>query len=64
MTDMEVIRTQIVENLHREEVHPEEAEGYDYPLHHSSEGVTVDQVANEVGKSRRWRSLPACSCCA
>ena len=55
MTDMEVIRTQIVENLHREEVHPlEEAEGYDYLLHHSSEGVTVDQVANEVGKSRRY----------
>ena len=55
MTDMEVIRTQIVENLHREEVHPlEEAEGYDYLLHHSSEGITVDQVADEVGKSRRY----------
>lgn len=55
MTDLEVIRTQIVENLHREEVHPlEEAEGYDYLLHHSAEGITVDQVADEVGKSRRY----------
>jgi ParB/RepB/Spo0J family partition protein len=55
LTDLQVVRIQIIENLHREEVHPlEEAEGYDYLLKHSGEGITADQIADEVGKSRSY----------
>lgn len=55
LSDMETVRIQIIENLHREEVHPlEEAEGYEYLLHHSAENITIDQVADEVGKSKSY----------
>jgi ParB/RepB/Spo0J family partition protein len=55
LTDLQVVRIQIIENLHREEVHPlEEAEGYEYLLKHSAEKVTIDQIADEVGKSRSY----------
>jgi ParB/RepB/Spo0J family partition protein len=55
LTDLQVVRIQIIENLHREEVHPlEEAEGYEYLLKHSGEGITADQIADEVGKSRSY----------
>lgn len=55
LTDLQVIRIQIIENLQREEVHPlEEAEGYDYLLRHSSQGVTTRQLAAELGKSEAY----------
>lgn len=55
LTDLQVVRIQIIENLHREEVHPlEEAEGYEYLLRHSAEQITIDQVADEVGKSKSY----------
>jgi ParB/RepB/Spo0J family partition protein len=55
LSDLAVVRIQIIENLHREEVHPiEEAAGYEYLLRHSGEGITVDQIADEVGKSRAY----------
>ncbi|MGY8903238.1 MAG: ParB/RepB/Spo0J family partition protein [Burkholderiales bacterium] len=55
LTDLEVLRIQIIENLHREDVHPmEEAEGYDQLLHHSAEGISIEQLAAEIGKSRAY----------
>lgn len=55
LTDLQVVRIQIIENLHREEVHPlEEAEGYAYLLKHSGEKVSVEQIADEVGKSKSY----------
>ncbi len=52
LTDMQVVRLQIIENLHREEVHPlEEAEGYEYLVHRSAEKVSVEQIADELNKS-------------
>jgi ParB/RepB/Spo0J family partition protein len=55
LTDLQVVRIQIVENLHREEVHPlEEAEGYEFLLHKSGEQISIDQIADEVGKSRSY----------
>ena len=66
LTDLQVVRIQILENLHREEVHPlEEAEGYEYLLHHSSEDITIEQVAEEVGKSTSYvyQRMKLCELC-
>lgn len=64
MTDEEVKRAQIAENLLREDVHPiEEAEGYQALMR--DHGVTADQLAEQTGKSRsyvygRLKLLQAC----
>jgi ParB/RepB/Spo0J family partition protein len=53
LTDVEVLEMQIVENLQREGLHElEEAEGYESLTrrHH----YTVDQIAEKIGKSRRY----------
>jgi len=53
MTDAEVKRAQISENLSREDVHPiEEAEGFDALMR--DHGVTADQLAEQIGKSRSY----------
>ena len=52
LTDLQAVRLQIIENLQREEVNVlEEAEGYEYLLHRSGEDITVEQIAQEVGRS-------------
>lgn len=53
MSDAEVLEFQLVENLQREDVHPiEEAEGYQRLM--NGHGLTADQVAEKVGKSRSY----------
>lgn len=64
MTDAEARRAQAAENLQRENVHAfEEAEGYQAML--ERDGLSADQVAERVGKSRshvygRLKLLQAC----
>lgn len=64
MTDAEVARAQISENLQREDVHPfEEAQGYQALIGDHSE--TPDSIAEQTGKSRsyiygRLKLLAAC----
>lgn len=64
MTDEEVKRAQIVENLQREDVHPiEEAEGFDKLMR--EHGISADQIAEQTGSSRsyvygRLKLLQAC----
>lgn len=51
MTDVEVARAQLHENMHRADVHPvEEAEAFARLMH--DHGLTVDQLVVESGKSR------------
>ncbi len=53
LTDEQVLKAQLVENLQREGLHPlEEAEGYDELM--KLEKITADQVAEMVGKSRSY----------
>jgi ParB/RepB/Spo0J family partition protein len=53
MTDAEVKRAQISENLQREDVHPiEEAEGFAALM--NDHGVTAEQLVEETGKSRSY----------
>lgn len=53
MTDLEVLEAQVIENLHREDVHAlEEAEGYERL--HDTHGCSVDDIAAKVGKSRAY----------
>lgn len=53
LTDAQVRKIQIIENLQRQDVHPiEEAEGYDQLM--QEDGYTADQLAEEVGKSRSY----------
>jgi ParB/RepB/Spo0J family partition protein len=53
LTDRQVLELQITENLQREDVHPlEEAEGYERLMR--EHGYTADQVAEKIGKSRRY----------
>ncbi|HKQ24127.1 MAG TPA: ParB/RepB/Spo0J family partition protein [Burkholderiales bacterium] len=53
LTDEQVLKAQLVENLQREGLHPlEEAEGYDELM--KLEKVTADQVATMIGKSRSY----------
>jgi ParB family transcriptional regulator, chromosome partitioning protein len=51
MTDAEVLEIQIIENLHRADVHPlEEAQGYSYMML-SAEGIEEPDIAARVGKT-------------
>lgn len=53
MTDNEVLEAQLVENLHRADVHPlEEADGYDALMHATGQGV--EEIAAKVGKSKAY----------
>lgn len=64
MSDEEVQRAQIIENLARDDVHPiEEAEGMQALMH--QHGVTADELVEQTGKSRshiysRLKLLQAC----
>ncbi len=64
MTDAEARHCQVVENLQREDVHPiEEAEGFEALMR--DDGLTADEVAQQLGKSRsyvygRLKLLQAC----
>lgn len=58
LSDFEVLEIQILENLHRDDLHPlEEAEGYQALLR-KPDGLqgyaTVDELAERIGKSRRY----------
>lgn len=53
LTDVQVLEMQIVENLHREDVHPlEEAEGYQRLMNDA--GYDADTLSETVGKSRAY----------
>jgi len=64
MTDEQVKRAQIAENLQREDVHPiEEAEGFQALI--DDHGMTADAIAEQIGMSRsyvygRLKLLAAC----
>ena len=50
LTDQQVAKIQLIENLQREDVHPlAEAEGYEELL--KKHGYSVEQIASETGKS-------------
>lgn len=56
MTDNEVGRVQLVENLQRADLHPmEEAEQFEALI--NKHGLTVEQAADQVGKSRKLVSV-------
>jgi ParB/RepB/Spo0J family partition protein len=53
MTDEEVLEIQVVENLQRDDLTAlEEAQGYEVLMNHS--GITAEQVAEKIGKSRTY----------
>lgn len=55
--DLEAMQLQVFENLHRDDLHPiEEAEGFQQLLKKSQDliGLTVDELALQVGKSRAY----------
>lgn len=55
LADLEAMRLQVFENLHRADLHPiEEAEGFQRLLEKSQDliGLSVDELAVQVGKSR------------
>lgn len=53
LTDDQVLETQVVENLQRDDLSPlEEAEGYDHLMQHT--GLSADEVAAKIGKSRSY----------
>ena len=53
LTDVEVLEVQVIENLHRADLHPmEEAEGYE--LLHDRHDYTVEDLAAKVGKSKTY----------
>lgn len=53
LTDEQVLKIQLVENLQREDLHPmEEAEGYERLI--LATGITKEQVGEEIGKSRGY----------
>jgi ParB/RepB/Spo0J family partition protein len=54
MTDREVLEVQVIENLHRADVHPlEEARAYQV-IGSNGEGLTVEEVAKRVGKATAY----------
>jgi ParB/RepB/Spo0J family partition protein len=64
LTDLEALELQVLENLHRNDLHPiEEAEGFQQLL--NANGYTVDTLAERVGKSRSaiYASLKLCALC-
>lgn len=53
LTDEQVLKIQLVENLQRDDLHPmEEAEGYERLI--QATGITKEQVGDEIGKSRGY----------
>lgn len=53
LSDLEALELQVVENLQRSDLHPlEEAEGY-HALH-KTHGISIDDVAAKVGKSKGY----------
>ena len=53
LSDQQVAKIQLIENLQREDVHPlAEAEGYEELL--KKHGYSVDQIAAETGKSKAY----------
>ena len=53
LTDVEVVEAQIVENLHRDDIHPlEEADAY--RVLHETHGYDVETIARKVGKSKAY----------
>jgi hypothetical protein len=53
LTDDQVLETQVVENLQRDDLTPlEEAEGYEHLMQHT--GLSADEVAAKIGKSRSY----------
>jgi ParB/RepB/Spo0J family partition protein len=55
LADEQVLKIQVIENLQRDDLTAlEEAEGYQRLLDMEGSGVTVDSLAGEIGKSRRY----------
>jgi ParB/RepB/Spo0J family partition protein len=53
LTDDQVLETQVVENLQRDDLTPlEEAEGYEHLMQHT--GLNADELGAKVGKSRSY----------
>lgn len=53
LTDLQALELQVIENLQRNDLHPlEEAEGYERLM--NAHGMTVDQVADKIGKSKAY----------
>lgn len=53
LSDLEVLEIQIIENLHRADLHPlEEAEGYERIM--ATHAYTVEQLGEKIGKSRSY----------
>ena len=68
LTDQQVIKIQVIENAQRNDLHPlEEAFGFKAWLDQSQDlaGYTIDDLAREVGKSKRtiYASLQLCNLC-
>ncbi|HEX2981344.1 MAG TPA: ParB/RepB/Spo0J family partition protein [Anaerolineaceae bacterium] len=64
LTDLEALELQVLENLHRTDLHPlEEAEGFQQLL--DANGYTVETLAEKVGKSKAaiYASLKLCALC-
>jgi len=55
ITDDEALEIQVIENLQRDDLQPlEEAEGYQSLMQRHDPAMTVDQVAERIGKSRSY----------
>jgi ParB/RepB/Spo0J family partition protein len=64
MTERQVLEAQVVENCARNDIHPfEEAEGYERL--HAKHGLSVDEIAAKVGKSRAavYARMKLCALC-
>ncbi|WP_025040997.1 ParB/RepB/Spo0J family partition protein [Nitrosospira briensis] len=64
LTDLEALELQVLENLHRNDLHPlEEAEGFQQLL--DANGYTVEILASKLGKSKAtvYASLKLCALC-
>jgi ParB/RepB/Spo0J family partition protein len=64
LTDLEALELQVLENLHRNDLHPmEEAEGFRQLL--DSNGYTAANLAEKIGKSKAYvyASLKLCELC-
>lgn len=64
LTDLEALELQVLENLHRNDLHPmEEAEGFRQLL--DSNGYTAATLAEKIGKSKAYvyASLKLCELC-
>jgi len=64
LSDVEALELQVIENLHRKDLHPmEEAEGYQRLM--KEHGFSIEQLIEKVGKSRAYiyARLKLCSLC-